>query len=79
MRGWFEAGKLAQQSLPLGALIVRCVHQPLLTLMVLSPLDLAIMAAFFVATLAIGLYAARQSGGSFDSFFLGGRTLPWWA
>ena len=47
--------------------------------MVLSPLDLAIMAAFFVATLAIGLYAARQSGGSFDSFFLGGRTLPWWA
>jgi solute:Na+ symporter, SSS family len=46
--------------------------------MQLAGIDWAIMAAFFAVSLAIGLYAARRVGRTFQSFFLVGRTMPWW-
>ena len=46
--------------------------------MELAGIDWAIMIAFFAISLAIGLVAARRAGRSFQSFFLGGRNMPWW-
>jgi solute:Na+ symporter, SSS family len=46
--------------------------------MQLAGIDWAIMIAFFAISLAIGLVAARRAGRSFQSFFLGGRNMPWW-
>lgn len=40
--------------------------------------DWLIIAAYLVASLAIGLYFARRAGRSTQEFFLGGRNLPWW-
>lgn len=44
----------------------------------MSGIDWAIMAAFFAVTLGIGLAASRTAGRSFNTFFLGGRDMPWW-
>lgn len=44
----------------------------------LTPLDWWIIAGYFALALAIGLWAARRSGGSAQGFFLAGRDMPWW-
>lgn len=44
----------------------------------LAPIDWVIMALFFALSLAIGVGVARTAGKDFSSFFLGGRTMPWW-
>ncbi len=44
----------------------------------LSTLDLSIIIAFFVVSLAIGLGASRKAGKGFTEFFLSGRNMPWW-
>lgn len=44
----------------------------------LQPIDWAIMAIFFAVSLAIGIYVSRSAGKNFNSFFLGGKNLPWW-
>ncbi len=44
----------------------------------LSPLDWAIVAAFFAVSLGIGITAARRAGKSSQEFFLSGRSMPWW-
>ncbi|OAV46082.1 sodium:solute symporter family protein [Lewinella sp. 4G2] len=46
--------------------------------MQLNTLDWTIIAAFFVVSLGIGLYASRTSGDSTKEFFLSGRNMPWW-
>ena len=46
--------------------------------MVLSLADWIVIGLFIGITLAIGLYFSKQAGKSIDSFFLGGRNLPWW-
>ncbi len=46
--------------------------------MILTSLDWTFIIAFFVITLGIGLYVARQSGQSTSDFFLSGRNMPWW-
>lgn len=46
--------------------------------MQLEILDYAIIIAFFVVSLAIGVYASRRSGDSTKEFFLSGRNMPWW-
>jgi len=46
--------------------------------MALSPLDIAVIVAFFAINLGIGLYFARGSGKSVGEFFLSGRSAPWW-
>jgi solute:Na+ symporter, SSS family len=40
--------------------------------------DWLIVGAFFLISLAIGLYASRQAGKSSSEFFLSGRNMPWW-
>jgi Na+/proline symporter len=46
--------------------------------MQLTTLDWLIMAVFFAVSLAIGLAVSRSAGRSFNSFFLGNRSMPWW-
>ena len=46
--------------------------------MQLATIDWAIMAVFFLVSLVIGIGVARTAGKDFSSFFLGGRTMPWW-
>ncbi len=44
----------------------------------LSPVDYLILVAYLVATVAIGLWIGRRLHSGRD-YFLGGRSLPWWA
>ncbi|MFQ5640168.1 MAG: sodium:solute symporter family protein [bacterium] len=46
--------------------------------MILNTLDWTIITAYFVLSLAIGLYAAKYAGKSASEFFLSGRNMPWW-
>ena len=46
--------------------------------MTLTALDWAIIAGYFVVSLAIGLYYTKRAGRSTGEFFLSGRNLPWW-
>ncbi|MGH9349495.1 MAG: sodium:solute symporter family protein [Vicinamibacterales bacterium] len=46
--------------------------------MILTALDWALVAAYFVASLAIGLYYSRRGGRNVSEYFLSGRSLPWW-
>lgn len=46
--------------------------------MKITPLDWAIIAAYFALSLAIGLYYARRAGRSTEDFFLSDRSMPWW-
>lgn len=41
-------------------------------------LDWAIIIAFFIVSLLIGLGVARKAGSSAAEFFLSGRNMPWW-
>lgn len=44
----------------------------------LNPVDWAIVAAFFVVSLAIGTWVSKRAGSSAKEFFLSGRDMPWW-
>ncbi|MCQ2379569.1 MAG: Na+:solute symporter [Victivallaceae bacterium] len=44
----------------------------------LFPIDYTIIAIVFSFTMLLGLVVSRSSGKSSDSFFLGGRGMPWW-
>ncbi len=44
----------------------------------MTPLDLAVLAAYFAATLGLGLWLSRGQRSSGD-YFLGARDLPAWA
>src|SRR5215212_11657499 len=46
--------------------------------MVLNIVDLAIIAAYFAISLAIGLYYSKRAGKDVAEYFLSGRDLPWW-
>jgi SSS family solute:Na+ symporter len=46
--------------------------------MILTSLDWAIVGAYFLLSLAIGLYYSRRAGRNVAEFFLSGRNLPWW-
>ncbi|MGF1567064.1 MAG: sodium:solute symporter family protein [Nodosilinea sp.] len=41
-------------------------------------IDWAIVVAYLVFTLGLGLYLSRQAAGSLVDFFVSGRSLPWW-
>ncbi len=41
-------------------------------------IDWAIIVAFFVVSLLIGLFSAKTAGASAKEFFLSGRNMPWW-
>jgi len=44
----------------------------------LTNLDWAIIAAYFLLALAVGLWASRRNGGTAKGYFLAGRDMPWW-
>lgn len=46
--------------------------------MTLSFLDTAIIIAFFIVFIIIGLLVSKKSGSSSREFFLSGRNMPWW-
>jgi solute:Na+ symporter, SSS family len=46
--------------------------------MPLAPLDWAIIAAYLVLSLGIGLWFKNRAGESFVEYFASGRSLPWW-
>jgi len=46
--------------------------------MILSPLDWAIVAAYLLFSLIVGVWASKQAGHDRKSFFLAGRNMPWW-
>ncbi|MBT7373072.1 MAG: Na+:solute symporter, partial [Candidatus Marinimicrobia bacterium] len=46
--------------------------------MLLSTLDWTIIGAYFILSLAVGLWASKQAGKDTKSFFLAGRNMPWW-
>ena len=46
--------------------------------MTLSTLDLAVMAAYAVALIGLGLWFARRASRSETDYFASGRSLPWW-
>ena len=46
--------------------------------MTLTTLDWAIIAAYFILSLAIGLFYYRRAGESTGDYFVAGRSLPWW-
>ena len=43
-----------------------------------STIDWAIIGAFFVVSLLIGLFTSKKAGTSAKEFFLSGRNMPWW-
>jgi solute:Na+ symporter, SSS family len=46
--------------------------------MTLSALDWAIVAGYFLVSLAIGLFYSRRASANVGEYFLSGRDLPWW-
>ncbi len=41
-------------------------------------IDWAIVVAYLVFSLGLGLYLGRNASGSLVDFFVSGRSLPWW-
>lgn len=46
--------------------------------MLLTTLDLLIIGVYLASTVAIGLMLKKQASKNLDSYFLGGKTLPWY-
>jgi solute:Na+ symporter, SSS family len=44
----------------------------------LSTLDLGVLIIYFVAMIGVGIYVTRRASRNLDSYFLGGKTMPWW-
>lgn len=44
----------------------------------LSMVDAAIVAVYLITMLAVGVYLERRAGKNMESYFLGGRSIPWW-
>ena len=46
--------------------------------MALTAIDWAIVAAYFILSVGIGLYFTKRGGESLNEYFLSGRQVPWW-
>ena len=46
--------------------------------MKLHPLDIAIIVGYFIVVILIGLWVSRRGAKDMDSYFLGGKRIPWW-
>ena len=44
----------------------------------LSTLDIIVLIGYFAAMICVGFYVKRRASKNFESYFLGGNTLPWW-
>src|SRR5208282_4183125 len=67
--------KQAPRQLRLG---IQAGKEPLAKPMKLHSLDIAIIGAYFLTTILIGLWVSRRGVRDMDSYFLGGKTLPWY-
>lgn len=47
--------------------------------MSLHAIDIAIIAIYLIATIGIGFYLSKLASKDLNSYFLGGRRIPWWA
>lgn len=45
----------------------------------LSPLDYTVIVVYFSALVALGFYLKKKASGSLEDYFIGNRSLPWWA
>jgi len=45
----------------------------------MSPIDYVIVVVYLTAVVGVGLYMQRRAKTGIDAYFLGDRTLPWWA
>ena len=45
----------------------------------LGTTDYYIIGGYFLALVGLGIYLSRRATKSLDEYFLGGRSLPWWA
>jgi len=46
--------------------------------MLLAPIDWAIIGAYLLFSLAIGVWVARKAGEDSEQFFAAGKNMPWW-
>ncbi len=44
----------------------------------MSMVDAVIVTSYLVMMLAVGVYLERRAGKNMESYFLGGRSIPWW-
>jgi SSS family solute:Na+ symporter len=42
------------------------------------PVDVAVLIAYFVVTILVGLWVSKRGSKDLDSYFLGGKSLPWY-
>jgi SSS family solute:Na+ symporter len=49
-----------------------------MTNMQLSPIDIGIILGYLVLTVSIGFWISQRAGKNLDSYFLGGKQLPWY-
>ncbi|MAD18169.1 MAG: sodium:solute symporter [Alteromonadaceae bacterium] len=47
--------------------------------MILSWIDILVIIGYLLLVLMVGLYISRRASRDMDSYFLGGKTIPWWA
>src|SRR6516165_762715 len=40
--------------------------------------DIAVLVAYFIATILVGLWVSKRGSKDMDSYFLGGKSLPWY-
>lgn len=45
--------------------------------MTVSPVDIAILLVYFAATIVAGFWVSKRGSKDLDSYFLGGKSLPW--
>jgi len=45
--------------------------------MTVSPVDIAILLVYFAATILAGFWVSKRGSKDLDSYFLGGKSLPW--
>ena len=45
----------------------------------LNIFDYSVMGVYFLALLGLGLYLRKRASESIENYFIGGRTMPWWA
>ncbi|MBD3267420.1 sodium:solute symporter [bacterium] len=46
--------------------------------MQLHPVDVCIIAGYLILTIVIGIWVSKLAARNLDSYFLGGKQLPWW-
>src|SRR5262245_46677220 len=44
----------------------------------LTTLDIVVLIIYFVAMISVGVYVTRKASRNLDSYFLGGKSMPWW-